>query len=117
MEEGLLQLIVNYQTSWFKSDHRKEKADALHRSVTEAIRTKRADHDITSRYETILKTIHQVRIETMQEDLQDNKSRYFKLNRNGHSRYFIRLYKISSTFLINDTKTSRLYGQIRLSAS
>jgi hypothetical protein len=81
LEAELLQMLGQYQQSWFKSKERKQQSSALQQSISTLFS---AGH--TARYDSVLASLHAAKEAAMQSDNQLNRQRGLKLNRSGHSR-------------------------------
>ncbi len=94
----LADLQANYQGSWFKSRERVEQANQLGQTVTSILSSPNEGMEQT-RYQSVLEAIHAAKIAAMESDLIQNRSRWFKINRSGKSRYFETLTKMQDMVL------------------
>jgi hypothetical protein len=88
LTQGLDKLMKRYESSWFKSKERIEQAQQMKNMLSS-----------TSGYKNILQAISQAKLMAMENDLDQNEERWFKINRSGRSRYFNTLNQMQDMVL------------------
>ncbi|MFJ1267503.1 hypothetical protein ACD661_02910 [Legionella lytica] len=92
LSHNLNKLISTYQGSWFKSKERSEQVQALNIELAGLT----AD---TPHYYEVLQAISRAKRAAIQNDEEQNETRWFKMNSSGQSRYFNTLNQMEDLVL------------------
>lgn len=93
---ALGKLMRGYQSSWFKSQARIEQSAQLQAQISSLLQDPRG---AVNNYETVLTSIRHAKLAAMASDSEENKTRWFKVNRSGQSRYFNTLNQMQDMVL------------------
>lgn len=83
MKVSLGTLIGNYKSSWFKTQARKTRIEALETRLTNAMTNATQE----TNYQRVFEALHKEHVAAVEEDARLNKTRFLKLHRGGQSRY------------------------------
>lgn len=88
LHRKLEKILGNYHSTWFKSNSRNQHMQQLHAKLQKS-----------SQFEALLQIIKEARVMAMYDDIEENKGRLLKMNRNGQSRYFNTLNQMEDAIL------------------
>lgn len=96
LNKDLHQIIDSYKSSSFKSTSRKNQIAQIEGKINSLgfFNSKRE-----SRYELVLRAISEAKITAINSDIREDRSRWFKMNRGGESRYYNTLNQMQDLVL------------------
>jgi hypothetical protein len=84
LDDELHSLLNAYKASRFKAQSRQEQVNEFEAEVRKAFTSSKRE----SRYEMILHALHNAKMTAITSDIQEDRTRWFKMNRGGESRYY-----------------------------
>ena len=105
LKASLNKVSKTYSNSWFKSAERSTQFEGLNKKIDRCLSDLSGkDAKASLPYELVLVEIRAARQRAMASDIQVNKSRFFKMNSGGRSRYFNTLNQMEDAILRHWTK-------------